>query len=124
MAARSALERSSRVIEANPGTLPVTVTPHPFTGHPLGGCVIGRTTDLEGRIHGVKGLYVLDGSLIPGNAGGANPSLTIAALAERAVPSRRTRATSSGHALSFDVHHVEAQSMCSAGQRSWGPVSG
>ncbi|MER7106971.1 GMC oxidoreductase [Streptomyces sp. NPDC000229] len=84
-AARSATDLSSRVIAANPGMLPVSVKTYPFTGHPLGGCVIGRTTDLEGRVHGVKGLYVLDGSLIPGNVGGANPSLTIAALAERAM---------------------------------------
>ncbi|MFC8919098.1 GMC oxidoreductase [Streptomyces sp. NPDC057116] len=84
-AARSATALSDRVIDANPGMLPVTVTTRPFTGHPLGGCVIGRTTDLEGRVHGVRGLYVLDGSLVPGNAGGANPSLTIAALAERAM---------------------------------------
>ncbi|GAA2494250.1 GMC oxidoreductase [Streptomyces gobitricini] len=91
-AARSARELSSRVIAANPGTLPVTVTTRPFTGHPLGGCAIGRTTDLEGRVHGVEGLYVLDGSLVPGNAGGVNPSLTIAALAERAMAGIVTRA--------------------------------
>lgn len=55
------------------------------TAHPVGGCPIGAATDLAGRVHGYPGLYVLDGSLIPGNVGGANPALTIAALAERAM---------------------------------------
>ncbi|MGK5732114.1 GMC oxidoreductase [Streptomyces sp. URMC 124] len=85
-AARATLAFSTRVIEANPGSLPVTVNNlYPFTGHPVGGCVIGRSTDLYGRVKGCKGLYVMDGSLLPGNVGGANPSLTIAAIAERAV---------------------------------------
>ncbi|WP_236516697.1 GMC oxidoreductase [Sandaracinus amylolyticus] len=55
------------------------------TFHPLGGCVIGRATDRFGRVHGYPGLYVLDGSLIPGSTPGANPCFTIAALAERNV---------------------------------------
>lgn len=55
------------------------------TAHPLGGVPIGQATDLYGRVKGYHGLYVLDGALIPGNVGGANPSLTIAALAERAM---------------------------------------
>lgn len=55
------------------------------TAHPLGGMPIGQATDLYGRVNGYRGLYVLDGSLLPGNVGGANPSLTIAALAERAM---------------------------------------
>ncbi|NOE51273.1 GMC oxidoreductase, partial [Vibrio cholerae] len=38
-----------------------------------------------GRVKNVSGLYVMDGSLLPGNTGGANPSLTIAALAERNI---------------------------------------
>ena len=55
------------------------------TAHPLGGCPIGRATDLYGRVKGYRNLYAVDGSLVPGNAGGANPSLLIAALAERAM---------------------------------------
>jgi len=58
----------------------------PGTAHPVGGAVIGRACDFSGRVHGYKGLYVLDGSLIPGGSvGGVNPSLTIAALAERCM---------------------------------------
>jgi cholesterol oxidase len=30
-------------------------------------------------------MYVMDASLFPGNVGGANPSLTVAALAERNI---------------------------------------
>lgn len=56
-----------------------------FTAHPLGGAVIGKATDNYGRIKGYKGLYVMDGALIPGSTGLVNPSLTIAALAERNI---------------------------------------
>jgi cholesterol oxidase len=53
-----------------------------FTYHPLGGCVLGHATDLYGRVPGHAGLYVVDGSLIPGSTG-VNPFVTITALAER-----------------------------------------
>jgi cholesterol oxidase len=36
-------------------------------------------------VKGYKGPYALDGSMIPGGVGGANPSFTIAALAERGI---------------------------------------
>ncbi|MEV6396377.1 GMC oxidoreductase [Streptomyces sp. NPDC051907] len=53
-----------------------------FTYHPLGGCVLGRATDDYGRAKGYGGLYVVDGSLVPGSIG-VNPFVTITALAER-----------------------------------------
>ncbi|MEH3054248.1 MAG: GMC oxidoreductase [Patulibacter minatonensis] len=56
-----------------------------FTAHPLGGAVLGKVTDTYGRVLGHPGLYVTDGAAIPGSTGTANPSLTIAALAERNV---------------------------------------
>ncbi|MFI9235259.1 GMC oxidoreductase [Streptomyces sp. NPDC053079] len=84
--ARAMAQYDAALLAANPGLVSVALDyPVPFTGHPLGGCAIGRCTDLEGRVAGHRGLYVLDGSLVPGNAGGANPSLTITALAERAL---------------------------------------
>lgn len=55
------------------------------TWHPLGGAGMGSVCDLDGRVHGQRGLYVLDGALIPGTAGACNPSMTIAAVAERAM---------------------------------------
>ncbi|BCJ41171.1 cholesterol oxidase [Actinoplanes ianthinogenes] len=53
-----------------------------FTYHPLGGCVLDQATDNYGRLPGYPGLYVVDGSLIPGSTG-VNPFVTITALAER-----------------------------------------
>ncbi|MGW2884360.1 GMC oxidoreductase [Streptomyces griseoruber] len=55
-----------------------------FTYHPLGGCVLGRSTDNYGRVKGYSRLYVTDGSLVPGNIG-VNPFVTITALAERTM---------------------------------------
>jgi cholesterol oxidase len=55
------------------------------TWHPLGGAAMGTVCDLDGRVHDQPGLYVLDGALIPGTTGACNPSMTIAAIAERAM---------------------------------------
>jgi cholesterol oxidase len=55
-----------------------------FTYHPLGGMVLGKATDLYGRVRGYENLYVTDGSLIPGSTG-VNPFVTITALAERNI---------------------------------------
>jgi cholesterol oxidase len=55
-----------------------------FTYHPLGGAVLGKATDLYGRVKGHPHLYVTDGSLIPGSTG-VNPFVTITALAERNI---------------------------------------
>lgn len=57
-----------------------------ITVHPVGGCPMpttrsGGVIDSLGRVHGVPGLYVADGSVFPGPVG-ANPSLTIAAFAD------------------------------------------
>jgi cholesterol oxidase len=56
-----------------------------FTFHPLGGAVLGKACDLFGRVKGYTKLYVVDGALIPGATGCSNPSLTIAAIAERCM---------------------------------------
>ncbi|GLZ51978.1 GMC family oxidoreductase [Actinomycetospora sp. NBRC 106378] len=61
----------------------------PVTGHFLGGAVLGSTpddgvVDAYHRLHGHPGVHVIDGSTIPSNLG-VNPSLTITALAERAL---------------------------------------
>ncbi|MEV0685346.1 GMC oxidoreductase [Nocardia sp. NPDC050378] len=57
----------------------------PSTWHPLGGANMGSVCDLDGRVLGQRGLYVLDGALMPGNTAACNPSMTIAAMAERAL---------------------------------------
>jgi cholesterol oxidase len=40
---------------------------------------------LFGRVKGYRGLYTLDGSLIPGSSAAVNPLLTITANAERCI---------------------------------------
>ena len=59
----------------------------PTTWHALGGACMGSVCDLDGRVEGQRGLYVLDGALIPGTTAACNPSMTIAAVAERAMDS-------------------------------------
>jgi len=61
-----------------------------YTVHPLSSCRIGddpATSALDDRheLRGHPGIFVTDGSAVPG-ALTVNPALTIAALAERAVP--------------------------------------
>jgi cholesterol oxidase len=61
----------------------------PTTAHILGGCCMGTSAasgviDERHRVFGYEGLYVIDGSAISANPG-VNPSLTITALAERAM---------------------------------------
>lgn len=60
-----------------------------LTAHPLGGCAMGddpasSVVDDRGQVWGHPGLFVVDGSMLP-TALAVNPSLTIAALAERAA---------------------------------------
>lgn len=57
-----------------------------WTYHPLGGATIGRATDWSGKLHGYDGLYVVDGALLPESIG-ANPLVTIAAVAEMVMDS-------------------------------------
>jgi cholesterol oxidase len=61
----------------------------PLTAHILGGAVIGSgpedgVIDARHRVFGYENLLVCDGAAVPANVG-ANPSLTITALAERAM---------------------------------------
>jgi cholesterol oxidase len=60
-----------------------------MTVHPLGGCPMGddpatSVVDDAGRVRGIGGLVVLDGSIVPTSLG-VNPSKTIAAVAERGI---------------------------------------
>ncbi|WP_232677644.1 GMC oxidoreductase [Nocardioides sp. R-C-SC26] len=59
------------------------------TAHPLGGAVVAvgpddGVVDPEHRAFGYRNLLVCDGSVVPANLG-TNPSLTIAAMTERAM---------------------------------------
>jgi cholesterol oxidase len=61
----------------------------PGTAHILGGCPIGASpaegvVDARHQVFGYRNMYICDGSVISANLG-VNPSLTICALAERAM---------------------------------------
>jgi cholesterol oxidase len=61
----------------------------PITAHLLGGACIGDSPetgviDPYHRVYGHEGLHVIDGSAVTANLG-ANPSLTITAMAERSL---------------------------------------
>ena len=61
----------------------------PLTAHILGGCPMGSSeqdgvVDIHHRLFGEEGIIVADGSVIPANLG-VNPSLSITAMAERAM---------------------------------------
>lgn len=61
----------------------------PMTAHCMGGCAMGVSAehgviDAQNRIFNYRNLYVVDGSMLAANLG-VNPSLTITALAERAM---------------------------------------
>ena len=92
-AVKAAVDFAERMNAANGGHLssPAGVPFSPpdilkgFTYHPLGGMVMDKACDLYGRVHGYPKMYVMDSSILPGSCATANPSLTIAALAERNV---------------------------------------
>jgi len=71
------------------GSVGESVLGIPSTAHLIGGAVIGSTpadgvVDPYHRVYGLDGLHVIDGSAVPANLG-ANPSLSITAMAERAL---------------------------------------
>jgi cholesterol oxidase len=58
-----------------------------LTAHPLGGCPMAYNpaegvVNACGEVFGYPGFYIADGSVMPGPVG-PNPSLTIAAFADR-----------------------------------------
>lgn len=77
----------SKMNDANGSQLDTTFIPEgvssKFTYHPLGGVVLDKASDNFGRVKGYKNLYAIDGCMLPGNCAMVNPSLTIAAIAER-----------------------------------------
>ncbi len=75
---------------------PESIGNQSITAHILGGCPMALDAergviDPQHRVFGYPGLYVLDGAAVCGNVG-VNPSLTITALAERAMALVSTRA--------------------------------
>jgi len=69
--------------------LPEILFDIPGTAHCIGGCVIAESpergvVDSRHRVFGYRNMYICDGSVLAANLG-VNPSLTITALAERAM---------------------------------------
>jgi cholesterol oxidase len=69
--------------------LPESIGNLSVTAHILGGCPMGTSgadgvIDTNHEVFGHPGLYVVDASAVPANVG-VNPSLTITAMAERAM---------------------------------------
>jgi cholesterol oxidase len=88
--ANQAAEWMAKQIDGVPqSSLTEAIASIPTTAHILGGAVIARSpeegvVDARHRVFGYENLLVCDGSVIPANVG-VNPSLTITALAERAL---------------------------------------
>jgi cholesterol oxidase len=66
-----------------------TIAGIPSTAHILGGAVMGANPvegviDKDNKVFGYENLYIIDGSMISANPG-VNPSLSITAIAERAM---------------------------------------
>ncbi len=55
------------------------------TWHPLGGMVMGQSTDFSGRSLDYANLYCVDGSVLPGTSSLGSPALIITANAERCL---------------------------------------
>jgi cholesterol oxidase len=89
-AGRKVVERFAELINGIPqSTIHEVLLNKPSTAHVLGGAVIGKdetqgVIDSRHELFNYPGLYVVDGSAIPANLG-VNPSLTITAMAERAM---------------------------------------
>lgn len=82
--AQAYLSTYQKLNQANGTTLaqPLDFT---STAHPLGGATVGSVCNSNMRVKGYANLFVVDGAFIPGSTACANPSLTIAALAERCM---------------------------------------
>jgi cholesterol oxidase len=76
-------------MDSGEGALPFEVINRTASAHFTGGIPIGDSSEAGAvdpyqRVFGQPGLHVMDGSVMPANTG-VNPSLTITALAERAM---------------------------------------
>ncbi|MBK8944827.1 MAG: GMC family oxidoreductase [Ignavibacteriae bacterium] len=88
--ARKLVTDYSKIVDGFPVALASeTILGIPTTAHILGGAVMGKdktegVIDKNNKVFGYENMFVCDGSAISANPG-VNPSLTITALAERAM---------------------------------------
>jgi cholesterol oxidase len=80
----AAAQQSLATLDQRTGGVTLSFNPA-VSAHPLGGAVMGKACDFAGRVNHCPGMYVVDGALIEGSTGLANPSFTIAAVAERCL---------------------------------------
>ena len=83
------VDRVAKKLDSREGALLTEVINRNASAHFVGGIPIGDRSESGAvdpylRLYGQPGLHVMDGSVIPANPG-VNPSLTITALAERAM---------------------------------------
>ena len=91
----------------------------PNTAHILGGCPMGgdETTgvvDINHQVFNYPGPYVADGSVVPANLG-VNPSLTIAAMTERAmsrIPARKVKSAAEPYPIRIGSRLTDGRSSC------------
>ena len=97
--ANAFVEKGAKALGGIPTTLLTEILfDIPMTAHCMGGCAMADSPergvmDAQNRVFGYQNLLVCDGSVLGANLG-VNPSLTITALAERAmscIPAKATR---------------------------------
>ena len=139
---RATMQGIADVLGAEYADNPIWFRKRVVTVHPLGGAPMGRhpvegVCDAFGEVFGFPGLYIADGAAMPGPVG-PNPSLTIAAMADRMATrilegSSRPAATgaepaagsgSSGGAEDGTAYGAEAGAPPGAGGRSPAGSSG
>lgn len=88
--ARELVKKYAKIVDGEPvALLSETVVGIPTTAHILGGAVMGKDANegvinKDNKVFGYENMFVCDGSAISANPG-VNPSLTITAIAERAM---------------------------------------
>ncbi|MFJ9707134.1 FAD-dependent oxidoreductase [Streptomyces sp. NPDC101234] len=128
-ALRAAMKQVAQALGAGYADHPLWRRGRAMTVHPLGGAPMGRhpataVCDSHGEVFGHPGLYIADGSVLPGSVG-VNPSLTIAALSDRlstrllehppATPHRVPRPTSTYPARTTVQFTEEMHGFCAPG---------
>ncbi len=136
--ANEAARKAAEIIDGHPGSsITEVLLDVPLTAHLIGGACIGDSPetgviDPYQRVYGYPGLHVVDGSAVTANLG-ANPSLTITAMAERCMALWPNRGEPDPRPPLGDPyrridpvapHHPAVPAGAPAALRSSGPVAG
>jgi len=109
---RSLADRMAEKLDGEPiQLLQESIFGIPSTAHILGGAAMGATAaqgviDRDHRVFGYQNMYVCDGSTISANLG-VNPSLTITALAERAMRKVAPKSNGAGEPIGYAEADLE-----------------